>query len=49
MQALDLTELPPMLKLKYGGSLQDAVADLGPEIGEEFAGFQRYLYEDEAV
>lgn len=46
VQALDPAELPPLLKLKYGGSLQDAVQDLGPEIGEKFTGFQRYLYED---
>ncbi len=49
VQALDPAELPPLLKLRYGGSLQDAIKDLGPEIGEKFAGFQRYLYEDEAT
>ena len=49
IQALDLAELPPLLKLKYGGSLQDAVADLGQDIGDKFSGFQRYLYEDEAA
>ena len=49
VQALDPAELPPLLKLRYGGSLQDAIRDLGPEIGEKFAGFQRYLYEDEAT
>jgi type I restriction enzyme R subunit len=49
IQALDMAELPPLLKLKYGGSLQDAIRDLGPEIGEKFAGFQRFLYEDEVA
>lgn len=49
VQALDPAELPPLLKLRYGGSLQDAIKDLGPEIGEKFTGFQRYLYEDEAT
>jgi type I restriction enzyme R subunit len=49
VQALDMAELPPLLKLKYGGSLQDAIRDLGPEIGEKFAGFQRFLYEDEVA
>ena len=49
VQALDMAELPPLLKLKYGGSLQDAIRDLGPEIGEKFAGFQRFLYDDEVA
>ncbi len=38
-------------KLKYGNSLNDAVADMGKpkEIGQVFAGFQKYLYQRQAV
>ena len=43
---LDLAKLTPLLKLKYHDSIADAVADLGKpeEIGQVFAGFQKYLY-----
>jgi type I restriction enzyme, R subunit len=39
-----------LLQLKYHGSISDAVADLGrpDEIGEVFAGFQKYLYQKAA-
>ncbi len=46
---LDQEKLTPLLKLKYHDSVSDAVADLGPEIGQVFAGFQRYLYQDAAA
>ena len=42
-------KLTPLLRLKYHNSIADAVADLGrpEEIGKIFAGFQKYLYEQE--
>jgi type I restriction enzyme, R subunit len=47
VEELDLAKLTPLLKLKYHDSIADAVADLGkPEdIGQVFAGFQKYLYQ----
>lgn len=47
---LDQTKLTPLLKLKYRDSIPDAVADLGQtplEIGQAFAGFQKYLYQQQ--
>ncbi len=41
---LDRSNLTPLLKLKYHDSIQDAVADLGSDVGQAFAGFQKYLY-----
>lgn len=43
---LGTKKLTPLLRLKYQNSIADAVLDLGrPEdIGQLFAGFQRYLY-----
>jgi type I restriction enzyme R subunit len=48
---LDQAKLTPLLKLKYHDSIADAVADLGrpDEIGKVFAGFQRYLYQQNAA
>ena len=48
---LDQEKLTPLLHLKYGDSISDAVADLGdPEdIGKVFTGFQRYLYKKQVV
>jgi type I restriction enzyme R subunit len=37
-----------LLKLKYHDSIQDAVADLGSDVGQTFTGFQKYLYHDVA-
>jgi len=47
VEELDQEKLSPLLRLKYGDSLSDAIADLGDpeEIGQTFAGFQKYLYE----
>ena len=47
VEELDLAKLTPLLKLKYHDSMADAVADLGKpeEIGQVFAGFQKYLYQ----
>lgn len=49
VQELDKEKLSPLLKLKYDNAIADAIADLGKpeEIGKLFAGFQRYLYEEE--
>jgi type I restriction enzyme R subunit len=49
VEELDQTKLTPLLKLKYHDSISDAVADLGKaeEIGHVFAGFQKYLYQQQ--
>jgi type I restriction enzyme R subunit len=51
VEELDREKLTPLLRLKYHDLIADAVADLGrPDaIGETFAGFQRYLYEEPLV
>ena len=51
VEELDQAKLTPLLRLKYHDSIADAVADLGPavEIGKMFSGFQKYLYEQQAV
>ncbi len=48
VEELDQDKLSPLLKLKYQNSMTDAVADLGNDIGQAFAGFQKYLYQDVA-
>jgi type I restriction enzyme R subunit len=50
VEELDQAKLTPLLKLKYHDSIADAVADLGKpeEIGQVFAGFQKYLYQGQA-
>lgn len=47
VQELAREKLAPLLRLRYHNSIADAVADLGKseEIGQLFAGFQKYLYE----
>lgn len=47
VQELAQEKLTPLLRLRYQHSIADAVADLGKpeEIGQLFAGFQRFLYE----
>ncbi len=47
VEELAQEKLTPLLRMKYGGSISDAIADLGrpDEINRAFAGFQRYLYE----
>jgi type I restriction enzyme R subunit len=39
-------KLRPLLRLRYGDSMADAIADLGPpaEIGRAFTDFQKHLY-----
>ena len=51
VEELDHAKLTPLLRLKYHGSISDAVADLGrpDEIGHVFCGFQKYLYLQQAV
>jgi type I restriction enzyme R subunit len=48
---LDQEKLTPLLRLKYHNSIADALADLGrpEEIGQVFAGFQKYLYQQPAA
>jgi type I restriction enzyme, R subunit len=50
VEELDQAKLTPLLRLKYHDSIADAVADLGQpeEIGQVFAGFQKYLYQEPA-
>jgi len=48
VEELDQDKLTPLLKLKYHDSIQDAVADLGSDVGKAFAGFQKYLYQEVA-
>ena len=45
VEELDQTKLAPLLKLRYHNSINDAVADLGEDIGEAFTGFQKFLYQ----
>jgi len=47
VQELDPSKLTPLLNLRYGGSLADAVDDLGQpqDIKSTFEGFQKFLYE----
>ena len=51
VEELDQEKLTPLLRLKYHDSIADAVADLGQpdEIGRAFAGFQKYLYQEQAA
>ena len=51
VEELDQDKLMPLLRLKYHNSIADAVADLGrpDEIGRVFAGFQKYLYQQQAA
>lgn len=51
VEELDQGKLTPLLRLKYHDSIADAVADLGrpEEIGRVFTGFQKYLYQRQAV
>jgi type I restriction enzyme R subunit len=49
VEELDQDKLPELLKLRYQGSIADALNDLGGDpdkLGEIFAGFQRHLYEE---
>jgi len=48
VEELDKDKLTPLLKLKYHDSIQEAVADLGSDVSQAFAGFQKYLYQDVA-
>lgn len=50
VEELDQEKLRPLLLLKYRNAIADAVANLGrpEEIGNVFAGFQKYLYRDAA-
>ena len=51
VEELAQDKLSPLLKLKYHDAISDAVADLGKpeEIGKVFAGFQKYLYQQQAA
>jgi type I restriction enzyme R subunit len=49
VEELAQDKLTPLLRLKYHDSIADAVADLGAaeDIGRVFAGFQKYLYQQQ--
>jgi type I restriction enzyme R subunit len=51
VQELDTAKLTPLLKLKYGNSIHDALRHLGDvnTVSSMFNGFQRYLYEPESA
>lgn len=51
VEELDQEKLTPLLRLKYHDSIADAVAELGQpqEISQVFTGFQKYLYQQQAV
>lgn len=51
VEELDQGKLTPLLRLKYHNSIADAVAELGKpeEISYVFIGFQKYLYQQQAV
>jgi type I restriction enzyme R subunit len=51
VEELDQGKLAQLLRLKYGGSISDAVADLGSpvEIGQVFVDFQKWLYLEDAA
>jgi type I restriction enzyme R subunit len=51
VEELDQDKLRPLLRLKYHNSIADALVDLGKaeEIGQVFAGFQKYLYQPRAA
>ena len=51
VEELDQEKLTPLLRLKYHNSIADALADLGraSAIGRVFAGFQKYLYQQQAA
>ena len=51
VEELDQEKLTPLLRLKYHNSIADALVDLGraEEIGQVFAGFQKYLYQQQSA
>jgi type I restriction enzyme R subunit len=49
VEELEQSKLTPLLRLRYHDSINDAVEDLGGDIGEAFAGFQKYLYGTEVA
>ena len=50
VEELDQEKLTPLLRLKYHNSIADALVNLGraEEIGQVFAGFQKYLYQQQS-
>jgi type I restriction enzyme R subunit len=44
VEELSVDKLAPLLQLKYGNSIQDAVDEVGSDVGDVFRGFQKYLY-----
>jgi type I restriction enzyme R subunit len=51
VEELDQEKLTPLLRLRYHNSIADAIAELGrpEEIGQVFAGFQKFLYQSGTV
>ena len=46
VEQLHPDKLTPLWRLRYHNSIEDAVADLGSNVGKAFAGFQKQLYQD---
>jgi type I restriction enzyme R subunit len=46
VDTMEQDKLKTLLRLRYHNSVQDTVADLGNDVGQAFAGFQKYLYQD---
>lgn len=51
VEELDQDKLTPLIRLKYHDSIADGLADLGEaaELRRVFAGFQKYLYQQQAA
>jgi type I restriction enzyme R subunit len=49
VQELNPQKLSPLFQLKYRDSIQDAVAKVGPYVGDTFRDFQQHLYEAESA
>ncbi len=48
VEELDQDKLTPLWRLRDLNSIQDAVADLGSDVGKAVAGLQKHLYQDVA-
>ena len=48
VEELGPDKLVPLLKLKYGDSIHDALDQVGKDVGTVFSDFQQYLYESQA-
>ena len=51
VEELDKEKLGPLLRLRYGNSIRDALVDLGKpqQIGVTFESFQKHLYQSQQM